>query len=405
MISPVPVKVIERINETVKLDYSHLTISQQQRLQKSLIELWLFIYNRQDSKPTEHEDFYVSIHTNDLLGFTFKSNGKVIQYSSLLLILSSSYLIDINEVYSTGRFTKSYRVNRDFIDCLTQDIEIDFKKVFKGSKDKSFWTNLYPNHADLIEETYKSSIDLQNYFIWIDAHQGEFLHSFCTKAKSFYVEGREYYSKGKKVDTYLTKEKSYQLKIQAIKFNLQNFWFKVSNEGRFYSTVSNMDTIAVPFLLINGNKTTNLDAKNSQPLLLSSIIKNNQFKKDVTSGIFYDKVAESIGIERDEFKVLSYQYIFFNESRINKTWSANIDTVYPGLSEEINNIKETRLLWKFLQELESSIWVSTAKELTFVKLLRHDQIICEEKHVQETIEALNAKYKEHNLKVNLKIGK
>src|SRR5690606_32544737 len=106
-----------------------------------------------------------------------------------------------------------------------------------------------------------------------------------------------------KTDAVLTPAKAYSLKIQALKINLGIHFFSVSSTGRIYSSIANLPTVMLPFLELHNEKVVEIDAVNSQPLLLAGMINHPQFKADVEAGLFYEKMAESMDISRQEFKM------------------------------------------------------------------------------------------------------
>ena len=112
-------------------------------------------------------------------------------------------------------------------------------------------------------------------------------------------------------------------------------------------------------------------------------------------------MAAIIGKTRNEFKILSYRWIFFNDKPIPKKYCDALDSVYEGLSQQINKIKAESKLWFRLQSLESSIWVETAKTLPFPSLIRHDQLIFEPQWKNLAIERIQNAYRKNGMKVTL----
>ena len=283
---PFPVKVLESIQKEVAVTYSNYSTKHQAKLQQILCDLWMRIYTLHlEYVETNADDnfagadphlIYVGIPRKSFLPFKIKINNHEFQYSKLIQLLETCGVIEINNKYSSGAFSKSYRIPVDQF-TETTFITISTQKIFNNFRGCEYWTAKYPEHKSIIEEAYMSSIDIDSYYQWIDSNIGSLLSS---KTKKGFI-----------VDQYLTNSKAYSLKIGAIKFNFKNFWFMVSSTGRFYNTISNLNKVAVPFLLINDRPTDSLDAKNSQPLLLSKLVDCKAYSKDVENGEFYDKMA------------------------------------------------------------------------------------------------------------------
>lgn len=360
----IPTKVLDEIQSYIKIDsrLSNLNEKNEQKLIKILIELWLFIYNKQiDDKDLLNLKGYTNIDSEEFK-FNIQLSGNRYKYKSLLNILKFIGLISINEKYSTGSFSMGYRVETTSIrtDYLSE-IEIDFDKV-SCNNNKSYWLNKYPKQSNLIEDAYNSTIDLDEYINWINNNIG-------LKLKPILRGGRI-------VKRFLTEERGYQHIFLSLKLNMKNIWFKLSDEGRFYSSISNLPSGSIQFLKLYGCSTISLDIKNCQPLLLSTIINNKQFSYDTQGGLFYDKMATELNIKKDEFKVLSYKYIFFGSKQLKsgKIYDC-MEKLYKGIMVEINNVKGEGCLAKRLQKIESDIFVKSIGKVKMHKCLRHDEVI------------------------------
>jgi hypothetical protein len=249
---------------------------------------------------------------------------------------------------------------------------------------------MYPQHIPLINDIYESSVDLDGYLYWMQQNIG--------------IELKPKQKNGVMVRRYLTKKAIFHSFNTALRLNLKNIWVKLSDENRLYSSVSNIPFTAVPFLKMSGKETCDVDIKNSQPLLLSCLLsdKQEQYTKDVVDGVFYDKVANIMGIKRNEFKTLSYKYVFFNLKPLKSGKMYNIiEMVYPGLMAEINKIKETTKLAHKLQRMEADIFVNGIGKLNFPKLLRHDQVIVTGENFELVKQALRLEYNRIGIEVNL----
>jgi hypothetical protein len=188
----------------------------------------------------------------------------------------------------------------------------------------------------------------------------------------------------------------------AIKFNSGNIWFKLSDEGRFYTSITNMSHTAIPFLLMNKRKLESVDISNNQPLLLNLLINHPQYKKDTEDGIFYQKIMSEFKITKQVSKLWVYKS-FFNDKEIKSgKFFQYLNKNYNGLVEMINNLKQTTKIANELQKIEAEIIVNTMGNMDYPKLLRHDQVLCHNEYFIDTINALNEIYKSKGLKVKLK---
>lgn len=399
MIALIPTSIIDLLSDYIKIDTSlNINEKQEQRLIKSLVELWYFIYTRQiEDKDVENLKFFVNIDMKELHSlFRLKINKQDLTYKKLLDILEINNIVSINDKYKTGSFSKGYRIESDFLNTTNMtEFEIDFDKVFSNTKNKSVWLNLYPEHSHLIEDVYSSSISLDDYLKWLQDNEGIELKPVWLK-------------KGGLRRRWLTKEAIYQHFNLALKLNLKNIWFKVSDQGRFYSSISNIAYTATPFLLIDGMKTRDIDISNSQPLLMSILLPEHlEYKKDVESGILYEKVAEQYNkiqtkqVSRDHLKMLMMKLLFSPKLRMGGNLKKAMDSIYPGLVDAINKIKEDLVLSHKLQSIEADIFVEKIGKIKIKKLLRHDQVIVIESNYNLIEKFLILEYKKIN--INLKI--
>ena len=392
----VPTLLIEKIkdNITIEPNLSELKVKQEQKLIKRLIELWYFIYHKQinDNKSINLK-YFVNVHKDELMIFKIEVGGIRLHYTKLLSLLYN--LVERNETYSSGSFSYGYRIKTDFISFgkLTE-FEIDFNLIFKETKNKEFWIEKYPNQKNLIEDAYNTTIDLDEYLFWLKDNIGCELNPVYNK-KTGFIEKR-----------FLTEERLYQYFNMALKINLKNIWFKISNEGRFYSSISNLPKSAVQFIKLYNEKTIAIDITNCQPLLLSTMINNQKYKQDCVDGIFYDVLERTLSDEsstsRNEVKLLCYKYIFFGSKTLSsgKLYSA-MEKEYKGVITQINNIKQDKCLAKTLQEIESDIFVNKIGKIRIPKLLRHDEVIVSLSNQERIKDYLIKEF--NNINIKLKV--
>jgi hypothetical protein len=403
---PVPVNVIDATSNYIATTYPGLSESHKSKLFSKLAEVWFYIYsthseerNRQLPKFHNHhiDNIYVNISRTILSTFQIRIGSTIMQYTELIRILNNCGLIDINHSYEVGKNPKSYRPNPEIRYELTRTIPINLEKFIKANHSKSDLLKSNPGYESLINNLYLVKIDLPNFFEEIENSIGQT------------------YKWDKGEPKVLTAELAYRLKIKAIKINLGIHFFSVSSTGRIYSSLANLPKVCLPHVTLNGLRPIEIDAKNCQPLLLSSIIKNQEFQTDCEAGVFYDRMADHLGITRTEFKMLSYAQIFFNNKKINAKTVSQLESVYPGLATQINAYKckskkeaaavgDENLLWYRLQSLEAKIFIQTAlKQLTPV-ITRHDSILCLPTEVDAITEQLTSAFKKIGIDVKLSIS-
>jgi hypothetical protein len=389
----IPLKLIEKINDAIDIDwrFSNLKEKSRQKLTKRLIELWYFIYQKQiNDGDVKNLKFFVDIHSKEFRHFDIMIDGIRLSYKELLNILHN--LVKSNETYLRGEYPCGWRINTDFLSFSNlTEASIDFNNVFKNTKNKEFWLNKYSNQKNLIEDAYNVSIDLDAYLKWMNDNVGIELNPVYNK-KTGILERR-----------FLTPERIYLHLNLALKVNLKNIWFKMSNEGRFYSSISNLPSKAIDFIKLYGLETKRVDIKNCQPLLLSTMIDNDDFKRDCELGVFYDNMGTALfgeSASRSKVKLMCYKFIFFGSKPLK---SGNLyDTMkklYGEAINQINHIKEDKCLAKELQTLESDIFVNNIGKIKMFKLLRHDEVIVPINEVQKLKDYLRKEFKKK--KVNL----
>jgi len=401
---PIPTLVIQNITNYISVNYPTLSENNKTKLFSRVCELWFTIYTEhqheiqkksKDFHNSHIDNIYVDIPKTRLAKFQIKIAGTNIQYPTILGILKSTNLIHINDAYSTNRFSKSYRPNPEIKYDLIQNIELDLQKFTKNFKTREQLLEENPTYTKLISDLYLIKVDLSQFFKTLES-----------------LIGLPYKTeKGQEI--ILTPQHAYSLKIRAIKTNLGIHFFSVASTGRLYTSLSNLPKLTLKHITLNNKPTVEIDAANCQPLLLASLINHPQFTQDCEAGIFYNKMANHLGITREEFKIQSYAQIFFNNKKITKTMATQLDSVYPGLSTLINQYKckskkeaqtkhKSELLWHQLQSLESQIFIGTALSQLAPVITRHDSIICNQEVEEEIRNTLIKKFSKIGIKVTLK---
>jgi len=387
MKTKVPTAVLETAIKSVKLRLN-LTEKEQSKIIKRLIELWMFIYNKQISDDdTISLKGYTNIDKSELDKFSIKVGDTRFRYKQLLELLDG--LVEVNDKYKVGSFSKGYRVITSSFGNSLSEIDIDLSKSFIIMKSKEYWIEKYSKYKHLIEDAYKSSIELGEYLNWMFNNEGMELKPVIDGG---FVKKR-----------FLNRDRIWHHFLLALKINIGDLWFKVSNEGRFYSSISNLPYTAINFMKFNYQSPVDIDIKNCQPLLLASLLGECdgllQYKGDVEEGIFYEKMANELNMSRNEFKTLSYRFIFFNPKPLlsGKVYSSMVK-LYGDVIHGINKLNSDGRLSHKLQELESKIIVDGIGKLNIPKLLRHDQVICLKEHKELVTKELLKEFKKLKLK-------
>lgn len=372
----IPTKIIEKINFLIEdsILLKNYTEKQKNKLKRTLISLWYFIYLRQLEDDTFSSfDFYTNIHNLQFSKFRLKVKSKSYNHPYLLRLLVKSRLIFINDKFKVGFFSKAYKINSKLISSYNLiSVEIDSNLVFKNIKNKKYWLELYPEYKNLIENSYNTKIDIQKYIIWLNNNIG--------------IKLKPKIKNGVVVDRYLTKGRVFQYVTKCLRVNFENLWFKVSDSGRFYSNVVSLPSSATPFLkLYNKKNLVSLDVANCQPLLLATQLNSERYKKDVEQGVFYQRLADILKKKKSETKMLCFRYLFFSNKPLKSGILFNaMQSLYPLVIEQINKLRQTQSLSFLLQSLESDIMIEGLAKITDLKMItRHDEVLCFEEHKQE----------------------
>lgn len=388
----IPLEVEKIIRESLlkETDFIRNTESENKKVYKLLISLWFYVYNRQiTDESVVNLNSYTSINNKSLDKFKVNINQKKYGYKYFADLLEKASLIDVNKKYSTGRFCKSYRILTSILNGNFEEVEINYKKVFCNMKNQKYWLKKYPCYTKQIMDSYKVSIDLTMYYRWLKENKGMLLKPIL---KNGIVIKRE-----------LNDERIYKYLNSAIKINYKNLWFKISDEGRFYSSLTNISYTALQFTKLGDKGIREVDVKNCQPLLLSSLIENPLYRKDVERGVFYDVMAKSLGKTRNEFKVLSYQYVFFSNRKLKqgKIYNA-LNKLYPGFVNQINKLREKIHISRKLQSLEAQIMVDKIGSLKYDMMLRHDAVFVYPEDYDIICQYVKLEFRKLGLKVQIK---
>lgn len=401
MKTKLPTALVECIDKHIKdeVAFSQLKEKQIQLLNKKFINLWYFIFSSQIDDNNKTLKYYTNIHYTYLTPFKFKLKKKVYQYNELLNFLNNWNLIEINHKYCSknqnkgcGSFSKSYRIRTEFLHgTQMSDVEIDFTKIFKDNKNKEYWLKKYPEYSNLIEDSYNTTIKLDEFI--------------CRLYKKKGMELKSKMIGGVLTKRYLTPERILMYVNKALKLHFKNLWFTVSNEGRFYSSITNLPSVAIDFLRLYKKKVVELDVKNCQPLLLASLINDHNYQNDAENGVFYERIANILGCKEKIFKLMSYKYIFFIKNPLKKGKILDaMNSCYPELIEQINNLIKDNNLALALQRMESSIFIDKIGKIPNSKITRHDSVLVAKNDSKLFKKLIRNEFHKIGLKVSIEVN-
>lgn len=378
----IPTPLVDLIYTSIEIDgkFSEFPATVKQKIFSKCIELWIYILDKQNG------NFYTNISWEEISKFRFKHNQNSYHYTTLIEILERANILECNDKYSSGKFSKGYRILYNFTTNLdTTEVEIDIDKIFYNIKDKSFWISKYPKHSHLIQDCYKVKIQLNEWVKFLYNNEGMILKPVIENG---FLKERTLDSK--RILDYI---------LRAIKINVNNIWFGTSEQGRFYSSIASLPSICTPFILLDNRKVLSLDISNCQPLLLSSIINCPKYKIDVENGSLYENVGrEFYGEWNDDIKQkikLQVMVNFFNESPLlSGKFVDSFNKLYPGFINELNKIKEGNKVAHITHSMEASIIVDGVGSLNMTKILKHDEVLIFEENFTKVKTYIENKVKE-----------
>ena len=360
--------------------------------------------------------------------------------------------LDINngvEIYRdkwTNRLNLGYNTILRHIDWLVKYRIIWRSNLTFTPSDKGFKNDIrrYNIHKDIIINnyqrfvytTYKDFNKIQNILPIIDSETKSNIYLNLLKIsidlesalKTIYNIDMKY--KGKKQQSFYT----YQIAFQ--KFNI----IQKSDEKRVFHTITSLSSELHKDLYIDNQQVSEIDARQSQLVLLSLITKNidDSFYNDVHSTYIYDdivkywktkiekeifitnknikfryyddkdkitKYIEHYNINKNIIKPLVYASLFsgFNDKNYNPV-TEYFKQIYPKLVEYIkaNYPKENSLSNK-LQTFEASIWVTAFNKLSkngIHCIIKHDAILFKQEDEYDVLSEVIKQYKINGLTIN-----
>lgn len=345
--------------------------------------------------------------------------------SSALKFLKEEHIIDVNEHYSVGTFSKGYKINSDLLSkkmtVLINDKNIN-KRIEKLEKEKRSWnekklefskSNYYKN--------FKIDYEAANAFI-INQAQKE-IKLLCINAnikctdediKSIITCTGDYKKfraqlmllKRKELNNILNRFINYQFKIMAIRDNYLYFKRNETNQ-RLDTNLTNLPSVLRQFIVSN-ETLYNIDFKNSQPYFLYCLLKHEigfdkkeleRYGKLVVEGNFYEYLAEEwkkqTGDKIERVKVKSMLFkIFFSKVQSFQKIKNFFGGLFPGIMEYINDANKVSnaIIANRLSTIESNTIISVILpelgESGIKPFTIHDSFVCKESEVEKIIEVV-----------------
>jgi ribonuclease HII len=380
----VPIIVADSINNWISTNHKDLTQKQRTSLFTKIVSLWFYIdiRSKHADKMTEINGAFADISTKTLTTFNWSKaiDGRKdkIPYQTFLRVLEEINLIDINKSYKVGTFTKSYRT-RKVLWHITRKVVIDCKVFIKETKSIEELVAKNPLNEKLVNTLFTVKIDMDD------------LNERITKGKGKMWRG-----------SILTNDRINEILLAALKINLGIHWATTSNEGRFYSSLTSLPTFCLPSII---GYDYEIDATNCGMSLLSKWMPK-EWKDAAQRGQIYEEIAEEINKTRDEVKEMMAALIFMKDPISGKI-ASTLNKLYPNSVDRLNDLKEewNGDLWKPIQELEASIWISVAREEPYNIITRHDSVLISKSFRDMFMKKLRDKYTLNDIIAPIKIKK
>ena len=283
-------------------------------------------------------------------------------YSKYIDYLIDNGFITLVSNYYVSKKAKTYKINYFDINTIkrvkTNDA-ILFKKTTREYIEKSITSH---DNSPIDPIIMKKLID-DLYHIQIDYDKSiKYLNDLKNNNK---IELNKYY-------------KNYT-SLDSIKNNY--LFFKFDEYGRFHTNFTILKReIRQNYIKIDNEEIIELDIKNSQPLFLSILLRDEipddeQNNKEIknfmwlaSQGLFYDYIVDKFNnLNRSEVKLLTYK-VLFGHNGINSTENKIFQSVFPKIYDYIIEYKKLNNDYRFLahtlQRMESDfIFGKVIKEI------------------------------------------
>lgn len=271
-----PIDLVNQINQRCINDFPECSSN----FSELVLNLYLFIF----LCSSVNDSYYTNISKNDLSKFKKKYKGKTYNYTYFLQILTRLNAIKINSKYSVSNFTKSYAITNHYNNSILTTYTIKPNLIFLNKIDKKTLIESNKEYGTLINNLYSFKVDVEQ------------MNNYLISNKNKYIKTKKVITKDsvniKRVTLDNTTILRYQL--QALKVNFEAHYFKRDAYGRVHTLYTSLPSLLHQFLKHDNETICTLDASNSQPLLLNTLINNEVYKQHTEQGIFYNEFANEI---------------------------------------------------------------------------------------------------------------
>lgn len=315
------------------------------------------------------------------------------KYNYYVDYLRDKGLIVLISDYYRNKKARTYMINPEFLINIKR-CKIDDNILMKKTSKEFLTKTLVENNNSTIplDIRYK----LVNYLYEIELDVDSSINYLNYLKDTDQIEIRKYFSN--------------LMSIENIGIN--NIYFKFDNYGRFHSNFTVLKKhIRQNYIKIDGMLTKEVDIKNSQPLFLSVLMKQEMtltkfIEKDVTqyielveNGLIYEYIMEINNInDREKVKEMMYIVMFGTNGdyrKENNMFRMMFPTVYDFIKDYKQVNDDYKSLSHRLQLLESDFIynkvvkhiINTYPEMKFFTI--HDSIIFPEKYYNGVLQIFN----------------
>lgn len=280
-----PFDLINKINQVCLINFPERSSD----FSELVLNLYLFIFLCSNT----NDNYYTNIHRKDLSKFKKKYKGKTYNYTYFLQILTKLNAIKVNDKYSVGNFTKSYAITNYYNNSILTTYTIKPSLIFLNKIDKKTLIESNKEYSTLINNLYSFKVDIEQ------------MNNYLISNKYKYIKTKKVITKDSVKIKRITLDNATILRyqLQALKVNFEAHFFTRDAYRRVHTLYTTLPSLLHPFLKHNNQTIYTLDAANSQPLLLNTLINNSKFKQHTEQGIFYTVFAhEIIRLKKQQLK-------------------------------------------------------------------------------------------------------
>lgn len=399
---------IEKLME-LNIDYTKLISNKIRDKKNSLQFLPIDLYFLKDVKVIDYKgnnlksSYLIDIVHNLILKYFFKKENSFVlnaailkkkyghQYNMYITYLIDNDIIKLERNYKAGVTSRTYSLNPKLFKSKIFRYSNQDKVLIKKYKSKIIElidynsTDLSPIDVDvrqkLVSDLFQITIDKQRSMAFLNG----------LKRKDVDIYNRNAYS----VDSISDK----------------HIFFHFDSFGRMHTNFTILRSfIRKNCLLIDGEPTSEIDIKNSQPLFLcrlieetgSSWVKKEEldfFKNLTINGKYYEFMMHSLGIrDRKLVKEMTYKVLFgrnASNSKVDKSFSSIFPTIHHFIKLYKKDMGDYRSLSYDLQRAESRlIYNKIIKEImaTYpeIKMITvHDSIVFPQSYREQVTKIFN----------------